>query len=434
MGFGADLFSLTSTFCTSVFDIGSDLINSLDFLGHNVSRTLSDCFSKSKSFDLPDNFTHVGMLNETNKADSGEVYDVHQVWGTVGIFIMFLPGIINIPVFLVYLMNGRNMFKELRDEFGVRADTNSKKCEFLMFDICNMWFYPIVVIFGSFTALCKAFRGNASEYVKVGTVVVGLEAFYESFPQILLQCFVIFYGYEVTTVQKVTIFTSLFMLARVAIVYDFLWKRLSFKDTLINTAILFPAHATTIMFRVSAFTMTMVFLRGWAVIPIFALYLEMLAISYVKDQSVPDPITRFRLIWYRSLGNLAVLNVYSLMETHMDHKEKIRCRNFIIFSTIITFVHHVIVMTLIILLTFYSPEHFQHERFEKLIVKPGGNLFFYAFGVTYALGISSLALCLHLSVRVLNSRVEVLDNEIESNTGVQTQNLMELKSTTNETE
>ena len=80
MGFGADLFSLTSTFCTSVFDIGSDLINSLDFLGHNVSRTISDCFSKSKSFDLPDNLTHVGMLNETNEADSREIYDVHQVW------------------------------------------------------------------------------------------------------------------------------------------------------------------------------------------------------------------------------------------------------------------------------------------------------------------------------------------------------------------
>ena len=179
MGFGADLFSITSTFCTSVFDIGSDLINSLDFLGHNVSRTISD--SLSKSVHLPHNLTAVDMFDETSKADSREIYDVHQVWGTVGILIMLLPGIINIPVFLVYLMHGRNMFKELREEFGVRADTRSKKCEFLMFDLCNMWFYPIVVIFGSFTALCKAFRGNASEYVKVGTVVVGLEAFYESF-------------------------------------------------------------------------------------------------------------------------------------------------------------------------------------------------------------------------------------------------------------
>ena len=117
----------------------------------------------------------------------------------------------------------------------------------------------------------------------------------------------------------------------------------------------------------------------------------------------------------------------------MDHKEKIRCRNFIIFSTSITFVHHVIVMTSIILLTFYYPEHFQHERYEKLIVKPGGDQFFYAFSVTYALGISSLILCLHLSVRVLNSRVEVLECEMGSNTGVETQDVMELKSSSNET-
>ena len=93
----------------------------------------------------------------------------------------------------------------------------------------------------------------------------------------------------------------------------------------------------------------------------------------------------------------------------MDQGEKRRCSNFILLSTISTFVHHVIVIMLIILLTFYYPEYFQHERFEKLVVKPGGDQFFYALSFTCAVGISSLVFCWHLSVRVLNLKVNPLE-------------------------
>ena len=100
MGFGAEVFSATTTFCASNFDIGSDSINSLDFLGYNVSRTLSD--QLPKSFFLRHNLTPVGMFDETNEADSKEIYDVHRIWGVLGILIMFLPGFVAIPLSLAY--------------------------------------------------------------------------------------------------------------------------------------------------------------------------------------------------------------------------------------------------------------------------------------------------------------------------------------------
>ena len=95
MGFGADLFSATTTFGASSFDIGSDLVNALDFLGHNASRTMSD--SLSNSFYLRHNLTPVDMFDETSKAGSQEIYDVHQIWGALGILIMFIRGVIDIP-------------------------------------------------------------------------------------------------------------------------------------------------------------------------------------------------------------------------------------------------------------------------------------------------------------------------------------------------
>lgn len=401
MGFGADLFSAATTFSASSFDIGSDLVNALDFLGHNATTIMSE------SFYLRHDLTPGDIINKTVKADAREISNLHQIWGALGISIMFLPGIMRIPIPLIYLMHGRNWLKESPKDFGVRVDTKLKKVESYLFQVFHVLACPIAIVFGSFSALCKAFLGKYSEVQKTSTVMVGQEAFFESFPQILLQCFTIAYGYETTIVQWVTIFASFILLARVAIAYDLQWKELSFKDTIIETAKLLPAHVTTIMFRVSAFTITMVFLREWAIIPILVLYVEILAITYIRYQNVQDPVWRFRSIWYRSTSNLAVLNANNPLEKHMDQSQQRRCRNFIILSTITTFVHHVIVMTFIVLLTFYYPERFQHERFERLIVKPGGDLFFYGFSITYALGISSLVFCLHLSTRVLNLTVEV---------------------------
>ena len=296
MGFGANLFSATSTFGASSFDIGSDLINSLDFLGYNISRTISDTLSNSLYSSEEDrNSTYIDAFNGNSTAKFVQNHEEHAIWGTLGILIMFLPGIIAMPPFMYSLMKD----KEYKD---------------LILFFIGLLFYPITLILMSFGSLFRTFGGKGTKLREMSMMMVGNEAFFESFPQILLQCFTIAYGYEVTTVQKIAIFASFIMLARIAIVYDLLIqeKELTFSDTMIHTIKVLPAHVTTIMFRIFAFTLTLVFLRGWAVIPICVLYLEMLFMTYVRYKNVKKVADRFGSIWLVSISNLAVLSVYNI--------------------------------------------------------------------------------------------------------------------------
>ena len=173
------------------------------------------------------------MSNEISTIKSEEIYEEHKIWGIIGILIMLFSGIVTIPPFLFYLILGRHLFKERYWSSLDASSTKSKKGEIFgtIFGVCTMLFYPIAMICASFAALCKALSGKGSESWKLSTLMMGQEAFCESFPQILLQCYTIAYGYQITIVQKVTIFESFFLLARVAIVYDLLGdeKELSFK-------------------------------------------------------------------------------------------------------------------------------------------------------------------------------------------------------------
>ena len=64
-------------FFTSVSDLTSDVINSLDFLGHNATSTIAEVF-KAPS----DNATSIGMP-----------YRIDQTWGALSMFFIFLPGV-----------------------------------------------------------------------------------------------------------------------------------------------------------------------------------------------------------------------------------------------------------------------------------------------------------------------------------------------------
>ena len=53
------------------------------------------------------------------------------------------------------------------------------------------------------------------------------------------------------------------------------------------------------------------------------LYLELLIIMYIRYQNVKDPAIRFRAIWYKSISKLAVLNVYTPVDTTMDENDRL---------------------------------------------------------------------------------------------------------------
>ena len=173
------------TALTSLFDVGSDLINSFDFLGYNASTDLSNkIYDTITSIARNDTPSCVEDGFQSNGNDNVE-YNVHETWGYVGIGIIFLPGIIFLHA-LYYVRKQKSLF---------------------IAGILLVPIYPVfmllVQLLGIFTSCSSS---NMSKKVQVFiALAVGLEAFFESFCQIVLQIFTIIYGYPVTTVQIITI-------------------------------------------------------------------------------------------------------------------------------------------------------------------------------------------------------------------------------------
>ena len=84
----------TFTFSTSSFDMGSDIANALTFMGYfnpsnnNVSSNASNSSFQFINESNSENITS-DALNVTVVRDR-----VHQIWGTIGLVLVFVPGII----------------------------------------------------------------------------------------------------------------------------------------------------------------------------------------------------------------------------------------------------------------------------------------------------------------------------------------------------
>ena len=130
-----------------------------------------------------------------------------------------------------------------------------------------------------------------------------------------------------------------------------------------------PCYATTIIFRVIAFGLTISFLRGWSVIPIIILYIELVLISCWRYRKVRNKYHFFEAVYMLSWCNLAVLNTYNLGEQDFSENDKPDEKSgitFIRLSSIVTFVHHSIVLFAILGLTKYNPQYLQQDQFENL--------------------------------------------------------------------
>ena len=87
----------TFTFTTSLFDVVSDLINSLNFLGF-YNSSMDEKLIAKKEYLYSCNLSHTinisNSCNVTVITSYEETEEIHQTWGIISIFLMFLPGII----------------------------------------------------------------------------------------------------------------------------------------------------------------------------------------------------------------------------------------------------------------------------------------------------------------------------------------------------
>ena len=80
-------------------------------------------------------------------------------------------------------------------------------------------------------------------------------------------------------------------------------------------------------------------------------------------------------------------------------------RQFFRLTSITTYLHHTIVLVTIMAIAHSNPQYFKHWSWGNFWLKPDGNDFYWAFGVTLLMGFYSMILSLYLAENV--TKVEV---------------------------
>ena len=239
--------------------------------------------------------------------------------------------------------------------------------------------------------------------------MVGLEAFWESFPQMVLQVCTLLYGYPITSIQRVTIMTSFLLLAKTSISYDMMMTNsdLTLIETVKHILKTIPCYFTTIVSRVLSISLTICYLRIWSIVAITILYLELVLLSYRRYSKQKDRTKWdiFFSVYYSSLCNFGGINAKNFSDAIRAEEKGVTDEEleasimFIKLSSVTTFLHHTTVLVTIVLVSWYYEGYLAQDRFEDLIVKKEEFFWFghlnWVFGGTILLGFYGMVLSLY---------------------------------------
>ena len=119
--------------------------------------------------------------------------------------------------------------------------------------------------------------------------------------------------------------------------------------------------------------------------------------SYLRYRKVEEKSRLFVFVYLTCLSNAGVLNANNVGELNSDMKDKkdeADGKRFIRRSSVITFIHHGIVLCTIMVLTKWHPNYFKEGRVKDIKLQPESPHFFWLFGVTLLVGFMSMMLAL----------------------------------------
>ena len=333
-------------FGCSLYDIGSDVANAIGyFLGHSLNNNFDKCSdnhgNETICFDDEMGLTEKGR----------EQYDIalanHQEWGGIVIALIFLPG----------------LFWACRPKTGSR---NSRRFYGLVF--------PFYTIAYGFYALKKQNVANKRVQNRLLLICV-FEACFESYPQIILAIYSLSFQHTtISTIQKFGILGSVFFVANAIISFDIGASDVelsSLVDYIKYILKVLPLYGFGTLFRVISLSLTIIYLRWFAIVPIFILLIEMVIIVGTCFQWDRD------IIYHMALTNLNAANVGMIRIRYIHgHQPRVRsaskvsaisitpkdtqydvnedeniekkCRRFLTISQYVTLFHHVIVLSIIL--------------------------------------------------------------------------------------
>lgn len=213
-------------------------------------------------YSLPYNrikFNETCITNETSSGLSDSSFykleeQHHTVWGCLSVCFVTLPGL-----FLITQTDGpiQDGLKLWTKTFGTR---NIKYCTKFFGYMIMLICFPITLFSTQLTAMLT----NDVAWFKVVMLMVGLEAFFHSLPQFLLQLFMIVNGYPLTITQLALLLISFTLVLSNCLRFDIIVNRTRFntiKDIIIFGIRILPQHVTGIWFRCCSLVLTLTFLR-----------------------------------------------------------------------------------------------------------------------------------------------------------------------------
>ena len=393
MTFWFNLGNSIVSFSFSLADVVSDIFNSLDLMNAiQVKEAL-----KQPITTIRPNKTMERMIDERYSQlmqGNCDIRNIHtdEYWGVIGFIIVFIPGILLLPPFLCGAMRQKDWRW------------------FLIFSFL-LPIYPVtLVLLQLFYVLSNFYKAECLNAIsEIANIFIAMEAFFEAFGQLVLQGYTISYGYQAKGYfnyqQLISIGFSFLALSRVALMYDMAMKKvqMTLVETLCHTIEIFPCYAFTLIFRVISLSLTIAYLRIWAMVPIGVNLLELFIISYVRYAKVEEKSRCFAFVYFAALSNVGVLNVNSFGELNgdeKDHKDDKDGRRFIRRSSIITFLHHSIVLSVILVLSQTHPKLFTEGKRGCIILQPSlengdpNPNFFWTISVTILIGFQGMMLSL----------------------------------------
>ena len=303
--------------CSSIYDIGTDIISAYTYLdGQNIVRNET-------------RFTN-GSTLQTEQTEK----NVHVLWGLCMVFILFMPGL-----------------------FWACKPSNMSWINRL-----SGLFFPFYAIGSGIYALRNPLDPITHKKL---AVICACEAFFESFPQLVMTVYTFtFVSTEIQLITQLQTAGSVLLLAKGIIDFDMICGDVKFngiKEMILYLIKLIPLYAVGTFFRIASLTITLIYLRHWAIIPTIFLFGMMVilvgsCIAWDKD-----------VIYNMALTNMSVANVgmvrmkqlnrdddkintWNLENDDLPKDIGARCQRFIQVSSYVTFLHHSCVLLVVLYL------------------------------------------------------------------------------------
>lgn len=327
----------------SLASMTANVVNSLDMLGYNASKVIQEEITHRSAFNV----------NSTCPAHEHTVFHNDPIWGSLGIALIFIPGIPATIYGIIIYFQEYKQFDPIKFLAGV----------------LTFFCYPVTHIFLHIKAI---FRPNNPDDKRNLLLGITFQAFFESCPQLTLQGFSLINNTHARSGQLITMALCLFVLIKTVVQFDLVLRNCtSWKKVLHHIFAVLPLYMISCVFRVGSLVIIAAFWRQWSIIAIILIPLEFLIIARLLYFDWSNSfIIGLSNIGVMSLGYDALSAGVGTVETQPSHMTWYNNKSlkFAKISSLVSCLHLTACLTILLLHVNATPDYLDH--WNNLVLHP----------------------------------------------------------------